>query len=83
MHYILTALKSEAKPIIDYYGLVFDDSHPIPIYKNDIYTLLITGVGKVNVYKALTTYYKNKDLGKSQFINIGIAGGHKLSLIHI
>ena len=77
MHYILTALKSEAKPIIDYYGLVFDDSHPIPIYKNDIYTLLITGVGKVNVYNALSTYYKNKDLGKSQFINIGIAGGHK------
>ena len=77
MHYILTALKSEAKPIIDYYDLVFDNSHPIPIYKNDIYTLLITGVGKVNVYKALTTYYKNKDLGKSQFINIGIAGGHK------
>ena len=77
MHYILTALKSEAKPIIDYYDLVFDNSHSIPIYKNDIYTLLITGVGKVNVYKALTTYYKNKDLGKSQFINIGIAGGHK------
>ena len=52
MHYILTALKSEAKPIIDYYDLVFDNSHPIPIYKNDIYTLLITGVGKVSVYKA-------------------------------
>jgi hypothetical protein len=77
MHYILTALKSEAKPIIDYYDLVFDNSHPIPIYKNDIYTLLITGVGKVNVYNALTTYYKNKDMRKSQFINIGIAGGHK------
>ena len=77
MHYILTALKSEAKPIIDYYNLVFDNSHPIPIYKNDIYTLLITGVGKANVYKALTAYYKNKDIGKSQFINIGIAGGHK------
>ena len=59
MHYILTALKSEAKPIIDCYDLVFDNSHSIPIYKNDIYTLLITGVGKVNVYKALTTYYKN------------------------
>ena len=25
MHYILTALKSEAKPIIDYYDLVFDN----------------------------------------------------------
>ncbi len=77
MHYILTALKSEAKPIIDYYDLVFDNSHSIPIYKNDIYTLLITGVGKVNVHKALTLYYKNKDLAKSQFINIGIAGAHK------
>jgi len=77
MHYILTALKSEAKPIIDYYDLVFDNSLPIPTYKNDIYTLLIMGVGKVNVYNALTTYFKNKELAKSQFINIGIAGGHK------
>ena len=77
MHYILTALKSEAKPIIDYYDLVYDNSHPIPIYKNDIYTLLITGVGKFNIYKVLTTYFKNNELGKSQYINIGIAGGHK------
>ena len=59
MHYILTALKSEAKPIIDYYDIVFDKSNPLQIYKNEIYTLFITGGGKLNVYKAFNTYYKN------------------------
>ena len=35
MQYIITALKSEAKPIIDYYGLKFSGLSNFPLYKND------------------------------------------------
>ena len=77
MQYILTALKAEAKPIIDYYDLTHDNSHLPLVYKNNMYTLLVTGVGKINVYKALTTYYKNNEMSRRQFINIGISGGHQ------
>ena len=77
MQYILTALKAEAKPIIDYYDLAYDNSSSIPVFKNDIYTLLITGAGRINVHKSLTTFAKTNKIGQSQFINIGISGGHQ------
>ena len=77
MQYILTALKAEAKPIIDYYDLAYDNSGSIPVFKNNIYTLLVTGAGRINVYKSLTKYFKNNKIDRSQFINIGISGGHQ------
>jgi nucleoside phosphorylase len=48
------------------------------MYKNDLFTILITGVGKKNVNKTLKEYLKkSKNIEEANFINIGIAGGVK------
>ena len=77
MQYIITALKSEAKPIIDFYGLEFSGLSNFQLYKNDKLTLLITGVGRKNVSNALSLFFKKNKVIKNQIINIGISGGRK------
>jgi len=77
MQYIITALKSEAKPIIDYYGLKFSGLRYFPLYKNDNFTLLITGVGRKNVSKVLNLFFQKNKVTKNYIINIGISGGKK------
>ena len=76
MQYIITALKSEAKPIIDYYGLKFSGLSNFPLYKNDNFTLLITGVGRKMSPTFSICFSKNK-VTKNHIINIGISGGKK------
>ena len=78
MQIILSALKAEAIPLINYYKLVPNNSIGLQMYKNDLFTILITGVGKKNVNKALKKYLKKfKNIEEAKFINIGIAGGIK------
>ena len=77
MQYIITALKSEAKPIIDFYGLEFSGLSNFPIYKNDNFTLLITGVGRDNVSNVFNLFFKDNTVVKNNIINIGISGGRK------
>ena len=78
MQIILSALKAEAIPLINYYKLVPNNSIGLQMYKNDLFTILITGVGKKNVNKALKKYLKKfKNIEEANFINIGIAGGVK------
>ena len=77
MQYIITALKSEAKPIIDYYGLEFSGSSNFPLYKNDNFILLITGVGRKNVSNVLNFFFQKNKVTKNHIINIGISGGKK------
>ena len=77
MQYIITALKSEAKPIIDFYGLEFSDLSNFPLYKNDNFTLLITGVGRKNVSNVLNFFFQKNRVTKNHIINIGISGGKK------
>ena len=77
MLYIITALKSEAKPIIDFYGLEFSDLSNFPLYKNDNITLLITGVGRKNVSNVLNLFFQKNKVTKNQIINIGISGAKK------
>jgi hypothetical protein len=78
MQIILSALKAEAIPLINYYKLVPNNSIGLQMYKNDLFTILITGVGKKNVNKALKEYLKKfKNIEEAKFINIGIAGGIK------
>ena len=77
MQYIITALKSEAKPIIDYYGLEFSGSSNFPLYKNDNFILLITGVGRKNVSNVLNFFFKKNKVAKNHILNIGISGGKK------
>ena len=59
MQYIITALKSEAKPIIDFYGLEFSGLSNFPLYKNENLTLLITGVGRENVSNVFNLFINN------------------------
>ena len=78
MQIILSALKAEAIPLINYYKLVPNNSIGLQMYKNDLFTILITGVGKKNVNKALKKYLKKfKNIEEAKFINIGITGGIK------
>lgn len=78
MQIILSALKAEAIPLINYYKLSPNNSIGLQMYKNDLLTILITGVGKKNVNKALKEYLKkSKNIEEVKFINIGIAGGVK------
>ena len=76
MQIILSALKAEAMPLINYYKLVPNNSIGLQMYNNDSFTILITGVGKKNVNKTLKEYLKkSKNIEEANFINIGIAGG--------
>ena len=58
MQIILSALKAEAMPLINYYKLVPNNSIGLQMYNNDSFTILITGVGKKNVNKTLKAYLK-------------------------
>ena len=69
MQYIITALKSEAKPIIDYYRLKFSGFSNFPLYKNDNFTLLITGVGRKNVSNVLNLFFQKNKVAKNYIIN--------------
>ena len=78
MKVILSALKAEAFPLINYYKLIPSNSIGLQMYRNDLFTMLITGVGKKNVNKTLKEYLKKtKNIEEAKFINIGIAGGVK------
>ncbi|MBC8346133.1 MAG: hypothetical protein ISR82_04710 [Candidatus Marinimicrobia bacterium] len=71
----LTALKAEAQPIIDGFGL-----HKNPtthLYQRKKIMLFITGVGKEKTKNRLNQLTPLlKDLGQIVIINIGIAGGN-------
>jgi len=74
---ILTALKSEAKPIISYFDLNKDPK--THIYSNKKIFLLITGVGEKNVINKLKSLeLKESSWSKTVILNIGIAGGNQL-----
>ena len=77
MQYIITALKSEAKPIIDFYGLEFSRKSNFPLYRNNNFTLAITGVGTKNVSEVSNLFFRKNDTIKNHIINIGISGGRK------
>ena len=75
---IISALKAEAEPLVDYYGLKQDHSYDYPFYSTDEIKIICTGVGRRNVNDVLINFYgripKNT---QTQFVNIGIAGGKK------
>ena len=75
---IISALKAEAEPIINYYKLEQNCEYDYPVYNRGDLTIICTGVGRENVRKVLSDYYsKMLETKNSQFINIGIAGGRK------
>jgi len=75
---IISALKAEAEPIINYYKLEQNCDYDYPVYNRGDLTIICTGIGRENVRKVLSDYYsKMLETKHSQFINIGIAGGNK------
>ena len=75
---ILTALKAEASPLIQYYRLrkkEFIESRSL--YCGRSITLLITGVGNTNVQNTLQNYCNQQQIRQHDYIvNIGVAGGN-------
>lgn len=76
----LTALKAEAVPIIDRFGLVKNSK--THLYQNNKTMLFITGVGKEKTKNRLNGIIPFlKGLGQIVIINIGIAGGNSKNTI--
>jgi nucleoside phosphorylase len=78
MHFIITALKNEAQPIIDHYRLKKVDDAKFLIFQNQDITLIISGIGKINSSIA-TTYLLNQNTIKQNdhITNIGLCGSTK------
>ncbi len=71
MIYIVTALKSEAKPIIDFFNLTKSDNKKFQIFSNADITLIISDIGKINSAIATTYLCASFD---DILINIGMCG---------
>ena len=78
MTYIVTALKSEAKPIIEFLNLTQKEDKNFPIFTNQDTTLIVSGMGKINSAIAVTYMKPTKKI-----INIGICGSyfHKIGTL--
>mgnify|MGYP001260226256 CR=1 FL=1 len=74
MQLIITALKAEAMPIIDYYKLEKEMSKFYPYYRGEDLEIICCGVGGGNLKKIIADYFKNGKKEVCQIINIGIAG---------
>lgn len=79
MRYIVTALQSEAQPIIDYLNLRRKEDKNFPIFTNLDTTLIVSGMGKINSAIAVTYI---KPIHK--IINIGIcgSGSHRIGNLY-
>ncbi len=69
MTYIVTALISEAQPIIEFLNLTKKEDKNFPIFTNHNTMLIVSGIGKINSAIAVT-YIKPTN----KIINIGICG---------
>ena len=69
MTYIVTALISEAQPIIEFLNLTKKEDKNFPIFTNHNTTLIVSGMGKINSAIAVT-YIKPTN----KIINVGICG---------
>ncbi len=79
---ILTALKYESAPIIDYYGLVRVKTFDFPVFRHGSRVLIGIGVGKKYIRNRICELYAQKqNYEKYQFINIGIAGGNPANTV--
>ena len=79
MQCILSALKSESQPFIDYYKLERDNKFPFPVFRNKDFYLIAIGVGKKLIKDRVKHFFQNVKQRPIQFINIGVAGGNKAS----
>ena len=73
---ILSALKAESEPLINYFKLVKDSSFDFPFFINQNIALVGIGVGKKNISNRINAFFKKFKGENIFFINIGIAGGN-------
>ena len=72
---ILSALKAESEPLINYFKLDKDPSFNFPVFLNNDIALVGIGVGKKKIFDRINSFflkYKKKNI---YFLNIGVAGG--------
>ena len=75
---IISALRAEAEPLVNFYKLEQDLSYDYPLYKGEDIRIICTGVGRKNIRRVLINFYsKLSKKPNYQFINIGIAGAKK------
>ena len=76
MQCILTALKAESEPLIDYFRLSKSKSFDFPVFENEALDLSLIGlgVGKAKIEPRIKEFMNSIEYSFIQFINIGIAG---------
>lgn len=74
--HLITALPSEAKPLIDHYRLKkLTDEHAFAVYRRDALTLTVSGIGKVASSAAVAyTHLLFEKPAHAIWLNIGVAG---------
>ena len=75
MQCILSALKAESDPLVNYFQLKRHSLFQFPVFRhNDLYLISI-GIGKEKVQERIYSFLETIRDDFIQFINIGIAGG--------
>jgi nucleoside phosphorylase len=78
---VVVALRSEAQPIIEHFGLRRHADRPFPAYRNESIALSVSGIGKARSAAAVghagAMYAASPMLG---WLNIGIAGHRELAV---
>ncbi len=79
--FIVTALQSEATPIIEKYKLKKQPNGPFRLFLNKDIRLIVSGMGRVNCAAGTTALLHNhSSLNQAICLNIGIAGHQSLPL---
>jgi len=73
---ILSALKAESEPLIDYFKLDKDPSFNFPVFLSNGIALVAIGVGKKKISDRINSFFLKFKKENIYFLNIGIAGGH-------
>ena len=73
---ILSALKAESDPLINYFKLAKDTSFSFPVFLNNSIALVAIGVGKKKISDRINSFFLKFKKENLYFLNIGTAGGH-------
>jgi len=80
MRVIACALQCEAQAFIDFYKMKSVTNHTFKVFQKDDITLVISGIGKLNMAAACAYVYAKYDEPISSWLNIGICGADNKAL---
>ncbi len=75
---VLSALKAESDPIINFFKLKKDSSFKFPVFIGEDIGLIGLGVGSRNISSRINIFFKKFKKENIFFINIGVAGGSSI-----